>query len=117
VRGVERVEQPQQAVQRLEPPGRELAIGRFLLVGELGDLRRGHRPVEETREDVGVAAAVHPLPHLERERRQAVRRGEGLEGLDVERHVVEQCAVDVEDDAREVPGGERGAHRAIAFRP
>src|SRR6185369_17606044 len=108
-----------QPPQRREPPARQLAVERLLLVGE-GALRGVvELPREQDREDVAVALAVEAAAQLERERRQAVLREEDLEGALVERHVVGERAVEVEDRPVETrrPVGRRHGEGSVKRSP
>ena len=57
-----------------------------------------HLALEQDRKDLAVAAAVEPRPIVLRERRQAVALRKDREGFGVQVHVVDDGAVDVEDD-------------------
>src|SRR5262249_48685487 len=93
-----------------------LAVERLLLVGEAAQRCGVELPPEEEREDVAVALAVHAAALLEADRRQAVARGEEVEGALVERHVVGQRAVEGEDDGAR-PSHARKCVHALASAP
>ena len=54
--------------------------------------------LEQDREDLAVAPAIEPRAIVLRQRRQAVALREHREGLGVQVHVVDDGAVDIEDD-------------------
>ena len=57
-----------------------------------------HVALEQDREDLAVAAAIETGAIVRRQRRQAVAFGEHRERLGVQVHVVDDGAVDIEDD-------------------
>ena len=108
---VEFVELVLQPAHRDQPSNREFPVECFLLLGEHPLLLVGQRPPEQIREDVAVAAAVEPLAIVHGQGLQAVAPAEDREGLHVNRHVVDDGAIEIEDRA-----AHHGDHYPMGFR-
>jgi hypothetical protein len=92
------VEKGSKAWKRLESAQGYLSILSLFLIREGALLFVGEIAPHEGRKDVPVAFAVESRPILGPEGRQAVALREAAEGIHVERHVVDQGAVEVEDE-------------------
>ena len=82
----------------VQAAARQLPIQPLLLVLVGQPLVARHLAAEQQREDLAVAPAVELGAVGRRERRQPVALGERRERLGVQRHVVDDGAVEVEDD-------------------
>jgi len=94
---VKALEQAIETGEGHEPAARQLAVESLLLVREPPQLVVGQRAPEKHREDVAVALAVELLAPARIEGGERVALHEHGKRLGVQRHVVEERPVEVED--------------------